>query len=364
MKMKILLMQLLRPATILITFMSLLPSIGAISPAHELHAATPTPSREFRIQKQWSIGGSGGWGFLSLDTTTHQLYIPRTNRVTVVDTRTGKVLGEVEGMTNIRDMVLDDSGKYGYVTDPTDGSAGFVRVFDRSTLKLVTSIPTGRIPYTIVFDPVTKSVFAFNSHSHSVTIIDSATNQIAGTIPLSGRPGSAVADGNGNVFVALPALGEITRIDAAQKKVITSWQIKPCTGPDGLAVDSAHRQLFTACEDHKLVAVDSDNGHVTAIGDATSGSGDIDFDPKHNMLFLADVNGTLTVLRRESSIRYTVVQQIKTQPGARTMTVSHSDGKAYLATAKFGMNTATASEELQLRPTPVPGTFAVIVVGR
>ena len=64
----------------------------------------------------------------------------------VVDTETGKVSGEVEGMTNVRDIALDDSGKYGYVTDVTDGTAGFVRVFDRSTLKLVASIPTGLIP--------------------------------------------------------------------------------------------------------------------------------------------------------------------------------------------------------------------------
>jgi len=46
------------------------------------------------------------------------------------------------------------------------------------------------------------------------------------------------------------------------------------------------------------------------------------------------------------------------------MTVDHDDGKVYLVTAKFGMNTAATSEELKFRPTPVPDTFSVIVVGR
>jgi DNA-binding beta-propeller fold protein YncE len=131
-----------KPSARLIASISLLLGLGTTSSAHKLRAATPTNSHEFRIQQHWDIGGTGGWGFLAIDTATHQLYIPRTNRVTVVDTETGKVFGEVEGMTNIRDIVLDDSGKYGYVTDPTDGSAGLVRVFDRSTLKLVISIPT------------------------------------------------------------------------------------------------------------------------------------------------------------------------------------------------------------------------------
>jgi YVTN family beta-propeller protein len=329
-----------------------------------LHAATPATPHEFRVQRQWILGGKGGWGLLSIDTVAHQLYIPRNNRVMVVDTETGTLLGEIDGMTNVREMALDDSGKYGYVTDPTDGTASFVRVFDRSTRKLVTSVPTGRIPAAIVFDPTTKSVFAFNSHDHSVTVIDSATNQVTATIPLTGRPGSAVVDSSGNIFVTLPALGEITRIDAAQKKVSTSWQLTPCAGPVGLAIDSAHHQLFTICENHKLVTVNADTGHVTAIGDAPSNSGDIDFDSRHNMLFLADASGTLTIFHRDSPIKYSRVQKVKTQPGARTMILNHKDAKAYLVTSKFGQNTGTVSEELQFRPTPVPGTFSVIVVGR
>jgi YVTN family beta-propeller protein len=267
-------------------------------------------------------------------------------------------------MKNIRDIALDDSGKYGYVTDVTDGSAGFVRVFDRSTLKLVTSVPTGAVPDAIVFDPTTKSVFVFNSRGHSATVIDAATNQVIATIPLGGRPGSAVTDGKGGVFVTFPALGEITLIETAAKNVTASWQLAPCTGPSGLAIDSGRRQLFTVCEDHKLVAINADTGHVTAIGDAPENSGDINFDSKHNMLFLADASGALTILRRDSPIKYSKLQKVKTQPGARTMIVNQRDAKAYLVTSKFGQNSAAVSEELQFRPTPVPGTFSVIVVGR
>jgi YVTN family beta-propeller protein len=339
-------------------------AFGAAIASRPLTAATPTVPPQFHVRDQWNLGGTGGWGFLVLDAPAHRLYIPRTNRVMVVDTVTGKLVGEVEDMKNIRDIALDDSGKYGYATDVTDGSAGFVRVFDRSTLKLVTSVPTGAIPDAIVFDPATKSVFVFNSRGHSATVIDAATNQVIATIPLSGRPGSAVTDGKGGVFVALPALGEITLIDATSKKVTASWQLGPCTGPAGLAIDNIGRQLFTACEDHKLVAVSADTGHVTAIGDASANPGDISFDAKHKMLFLADASGTLTILHRDSPIKYSRLQSVKTQPGARTMIVNEQDAKAYLVTSKFGQNTAAVSEELQFRPTPVPGTFAVIVVGR
>jgi YVTN family beta-propeller protein len=344
--------------------LSLLFALAMITFVMKLHSATPTTPHPFHVESQWNLGGKGGWGFLCLDTSTHQLYIPRTDHVMVVDTMTGKVSGQIEGLTNVRDIALDDSGKYGYVTDVTDGTAGFVRVFDRSTLEVVTSVATGLIPYSIVFDPTTKSVFVFNSRGRSATIIDATTNQVTATIPLSGRPSYAVTDGKGSIFVALPALGQIARIDSSARRVTASWQLTPCTGPAGLAIDSARHQLFTACENHKLVAVNSDTGHVTQIADAPANSGDMTFNSKRNLLFVADASGTLTIFHRDSPEKYSTLQKVKTQLGARTMTVSQQDDRAYLVTSKFGQNTGSVSEELQFRPTPVPGTFSVIVVGR
>ena len=93
-----------------------------------IHAASPKVLPQFHVQDQWNLGGKGGWGFLVLDTPAHRLYIPRTDRVMVVDTDSGKLLGEVGGMKNNREIALDDSGKYGYVTDPTDETEGFVRM--------------------------------------------------------------------------------------------------------------------------------------------------------------------------------------------------------------------------------------------
>ena len=348
----------------LVLSFSLLLNVPTTLGAAEPHAATAASTHGFHLRNEWNLGGEGGWGFLCLDASTHQLYIPRTNHVMVVDTETGKVSGDVTGLSNARNIALDDSGKYGYVTDVTDGSAGFVRVFDRATLKLVASLPTGRIPYAIVFDPITKSMFVFNSRGQSATVIDTATNQVIATIPLRGRPGSAISDGKGSVFVALPALGEIIRIDTTAKKVAASWQLAPCTGPAGLAIDPVHRQLFTTCEDHKLVAVNADTGHVASIGDAPPNSGDISFDSVHNMLYLADAAGTLIIFHRDSPAKYSKLQEVKTQSGARTITISQQDAKAYLVTSKFGQNTGAVSEELQFRPTPIPGTFSVLVVGR
>jgi hypothetical protein len=46
------------------------------------------------------------------------------------------------------------------------------------------------------------------------------------------------------------------------------------------------------------------------------------------------------------------------------MIVNQQDAEAYLVTSKFGQNTGAVSEDLQFRPTPIPDTFSVIVIGR
>jgi YVTN family beta-propeller protein len=326
-------------------------------------AATPT-QHAFHIQDQWNVGGAGGWSHLVLDAPAHRLYISRANRIMVVDTEAGKVVGEVEGLTSARGIALDGAGKFGYVADLTDGTAGFVRVFDRSSLKLVASIPTGTDPDVLVFAPASNTILAFNTSGHSATLIDTATNEVAATIPLSGRPAHAVVDSGNTVYVTIPSLAAIIRIDTASKEITASFSLAPCTGPSGLTIDTAQRQLLTTCEDHKLIAINADTGHVNSIGQVPAGTGDIDFVQKQNLLFVADVDGTLSILHRESPTRYVRLQQVKTQPGARTMITSPQDTKAYLVTSKYGQNTAATSEEIQFRPTPVPGTFSVIVVGR
>lgn len=327
-------------------------------------AAASTANGGFHVEGQWNIGGNGGWGFLAIDPVAHRLFIPRTDHVSVVDISSGKVLGDIAGMVNLRNLALDDSGRYGYGTDVTDGTAGFVRVFDRTTLKLVASIPTHPIPFAIVYDPATKLLFVFSSRDRSVDVIDTTTNQVVSTLSLAGRPGSAVGDGKGGVFVALPVQGTIQHIDAVSRKVANSWPLTPCTGPSNLAIDVQHHQLFTSCEDHSLISVDAVSGKVATISEATENAGDLDFDPRLNMLFLADSAGSLTVFRRESAVHYTKLQSVKTESGARTMVVDRENGKAYLVTSKYGMNSGNVSEELRYRPTPIPGTFSVLVVSR
>jgi len=316
---------------------------------------------KFHVEKTWRIGGNGGWDYLTADPGAHRLYIARGNRVQVIDTDTGKLLGEMGGMGGTHGIVLDTNGRIGYVSD---GGDNVVRAFDRTTLKVTASIPAGKNPDGIVFDPATSRVFAFNGRSNSATVIDTATNRVLRTIPLPGKPEFPVSDGQGNIYDNIESKSEIVRIDAHSFKVTATWPLAPCQSPSGLAIDRAHHRLFSVCHNKVMAVVNTNTGHVVATVPIGNGPDASRYDSQRRLVFSSNgEDGTLTVVKEYSANRYTPVQTLTTEKGARTMAIDPSTGTIYLVTAKFGPPPpATAAHPHPWR-TVLPGTFVVLVVG-
>ncbi|MEO8736866.1 MAG: YncE family protein [Edaphobacter sp.] len=316
--------------------------------------------KPYSVQSQWTIGGDGGWDYLTADPGAHRLYVTHGTRVEVLDTNSGKVVGSIQGLQGIHGVALDNDGKYGYISD---GRAGTVVVFDRSNLKTLASIPVGTNPDGIVFEPVTKTVWAFNGRSNDVSVVDTATRKVVATIALPGKPEFPVADGTGTVFDNIETKNSIVRLDAKTKKLTATWPLKNCEAPSGLAIDLKARHLFSVCDGKMMNVVDANSGKVLAtpaIGDGPDAAG---FDAAHKLAFSSNGDGTLTVVDASKST-FPVIQNLATEKGARTMSFDSGTGRIYLVTAKFGPKPAATSTNPRPRPAVVPGSFTVLVVGR
>ena len=75
-------------------------------------------------------------------------------------------------------------------------------------------------------------------------------------------------------------------------------------------------------------------------------------------------DGTLTVVQADKSDKYSVLETVATQRGARTMILDEKTHLIYLMTADFGPPPAPTPERPRPRPSIVPGTFAVLIIGR
>jgi hypothetical protein len=110
-----------------------------------------------------------------------------------------------------------------------------------------------------------------------------------------------------------------------------------------------------------MLMVDSGTGKV--VGEVPIGQG-VDanaFDAGTQLAFASCGDGTVTIAHEDSPEKLTVVQTLKTEPRARTMTLDPKTHRIYLASAKF--EAAGAEGGQRQRPRMVPGSFKILVYG-
>jgi YVTN family beta-propeller protein len=314
----------------------------------------------YRVVNQFKLGGEGGWDYLTFDAKGGRLFISRSTHVMVVDAEKGTVVGDIPDTQGVHGIALvEDIGK-GYTSN---GRASTVTVFDLKTLKVLKQIPVGKNPDAIMYDPASKRVFTMNGASNDATAIDTKTDTVAGTIPLEGRPEFAVSDERGHVFVNLEDKSAVVEFDPSKLSVLARWPIAPGEEPSGLAIDRKHSRLFSTGANKTLVVLDASTGKVVTtlpIGGGVDAAG---FDPETGLVFSSNGDGTLTVIREDSADKYSVVENVATRRGARTMALDPKTHRVYLVTAEFGPPPAPTPERPRPRPSIVPGSFTLLVVG-
>jgi YVTN family beta-propeller protein len=326
--------------------------------ARVIHAIPPS---EYKVTQKITLGGEGGWDYLTIDPQTHRLYISRSSHVMVVDVDSGKVVGDIPNTTGVHGIAIVPELHKGFTSNGRDNS---VSVFDLKTLAVTDKIVVGKNPDAIIYDPASKLVFTCNGTSHDTTAIDPKSETVKGTIALDGRPESAVADESGHVYINLEDKNMIAAIDSRKLKLEARWPLGSGEEPTGLAMDRKHRRLFSGCSNKLMVVMDADNGRVVAslpIGDGVDSTA---FDPSSQFAFSSNGEGTLTVIHEETPEKFTVVENVVTQRGARTMTLDPKTHKIFLDTAEFGPPPAPTAERPRPRPSIIPGSFTLLVVDR
>ncbi len=113
-----------------------------------------------------------------------------------------------------------------------------------------------------------------------------------------------------------------------------------------------------------MVVMDADNGRVIATPPIGQGVDANAFDPGLSLAFSSNGDGTLTVVREIDPNHFVVDQSAPTREGARTMALDLLTHRIYLATAAFGPVPATSPDQQHPRPSIVPESFVILVVGK
>jgi hypothetical protein len=308
----------------------------------------------YHLIKTVKLGGTGGWDYLAIDPENRKLFVSQDTHVIVVDPDTGDVVGDIPNTPGVHGVAVAAEFGHGFTSN---GDTNNVTIFDLKTLKMIDHAPTSDDPDAIIYDPASHRVFTMNGDSHSATAFDAATGKVAGAVALPGGPEFAAADGHGKVFANIESKSELAEIDSQALKVTNHWPLAPCKSPSGLAMDREHSRLFVGCHNKLMAVVDATTGKVVTTLPIGEGVDANRFDPGTGLAFSSNgESATLTVVHEDSPDKYTVVENGKTETGARTMEVDPKTHNVYLVTADL----------IPGRPHPKakPGTFRLLIFAK
>jgi YVTN family beta-propeller protein len=208
-----------------------------------------------------------------------------------------------------------------------------VDVADLKKDRILTSIPVADDPDTILYDPDYEIIYVANGGANLATLIDPDRRSTVAAISLGGKPENAAIDSfDGLVYQNLQDINAVAAVDLKKRATVGQWPLASCKSPSGLAIDSRHRRLFAACSGNSSLAVfDLERHKVISLLKTGSHPDSVAFDSALQLIYTADVGGTLTVMHEDSADTYSVLDYVRTHFGAHTLIIDPASHRVYVA---------------------------------
>jgi DNA-binding beta-propeller fold protein YncE len=312
----------------------------------------------YAITKTVALGAPDHWDFVVFDPVSHKVFVAHGDRLTVVDGDSGTIIGNVEGLPGgTHGIAIVPGTERGY-TD--DGRAGTAASFDLDKLNLIKTIKADVDADAIVFDPTSAHIFVVDGDPGKLTVIDPKSDSVVATIDAGSKLETAVAGGNGKLYVNGEQKQEIVRVDTTTNEIDARWPIANCSSPHGLAIDLETHRLFSSCESNVLVVVDADTGATVATLPIGARSDAAAFDPKRKLIFSSNGDGTLSVIAEKDPNSFVTLGSIATKVGARTMALDPESGRLYLVAADTTINPSADPSDFRHRYVVTPSSAKLL----
>lgn len=313
-------------------------------------AFTAKAQSQYVFENTIALPGNGSYDYLYINQPTRTLYVSHESSVNVIDLKTEKLIGTIGSMGKTHGIAIVNNLNRGFISDSKQNA---VVAFDTKTLKIIKTITiTGKKPDAIIYDPFSKKIFAFCGDSNNASVVDPKTLKQTGSVDLGGAPEFAIADGKGLIYNNLEDKSHLDIIDTKTFKVIHNYDLSPCGGPTGMALDKVNQRLFTVCRANKgMSVVNINTGKIIQTLPIGAGVDAVKYDAVNKLVFVSNGDGTATIFKQTNPDKYELLQTLTTQNRAKTMALDPITHKIYFSVADFEKGTNKA----------VPNSFKLLV---
>jgi DNA-binding beta-propeller fold protein YncE len=303
----------------------------------------------YRPLRRIRLGDHPLWEFMAVDETGRHLFISSQLQLMVIHLDTDEIIATLHFPHAVYGIALVPGLNKGFVCHRAEN---IVSVFDLQTLQLTGQLATaGAQPEGLLYDAVSNRLFTCNGRGRSLTAIDPVTETVLGDLPLPGKPAFAVPDGKGNILVSVDHSDEWIQADAASNTILHHWQHVPGEAPGGVAFDLANGLMFSVYDGRMIVTETGSNQYIAAVAIGNH-PGTVIFDPTTALLYCANGDGSVTIIKQLQRNEYKLLQRLSTQAGSRSMALDPVTKKLYLPGIKY-----------QAGRKPIPGSFELLVFG-
>jgi YVTN family beta-propeller protein len=327
-------------------------SAAALAPVFEPTASATTT---YAVTATIGVGHLGSGGSIAVDSGTHRAYVTSylDGRVAVLDTSTNSLVGSIVVGTGPVGVAID--------TIPT-----------QVVKQLVIAEPAIAALPTLVSAP---TVYVSNYGSGTISVIDSSTNAVVATIPLSNDlPQDLAVDTSSHTLYAAgvksPTGGVISVVDGVHRTLSSTV---PSTGYfQHVAVDSStHKVYASGCCEQTLWELDGPTDTVVA-NIAVPGTAGVATNPLTHTVYVAnaDAAGVVSVIDESTDLITASVpvgrspQGVAVDTSANTIYVSNIADNT-VSVIDGATNTVTATVPAGLSPDAIavdPATHTAYVL--
>lgn len=292
------------------------------------------------------------WDYGTVDPDLRRLYLGRVGGVLALDLSSGTVTPVLTPSELVHGVVVLERG----LLMITNGEADTVSFVDGLKGTALATLKVGKEPDAIIRDPRSGLVVVTNEGSHTLSLIDPVAKRLVATVRLPGKPEYPAASGAGLLYDNIEDRDSVAVIDLTRRRVLRLLPLPGCHAPTGLAYDAPDDLLLAVCRNGAALFLRGVDGHVLASFDVGAGPDAALFDlARHRAFVPAGGAGTLTVFSIDGA-NVRVAQTLATRKGSRTAILDPATGRLYVPAAEF----QPAGND-QERPSPVPGTFEILV---
>jgi DNA-binding beta-propeller fold protein YncE len=372
-------------------------ALMVVAPLTASRAQQPSTDGPYKVLMRAKVGGEGGTDYINANSDDRRLYITRNavralaatdstpareavaGRVTVFDLETLKPLGEIpNGGGN--GAVVDAKTSHGFAT-----SHPMLSMFDTKSMQMIKMIdpnegnPAPNTQFSgdgIYFDASDSRVYIGSHPTKDLMVLDSHDGKILGRIELGGVPEQTISDGKGTLYAMLQdSAGSVAVVDQKTMKTTAHYPLGDVGRCNGLALDAKNKILFAACAQSRtagqppqpmMIILNATTGKIiTSLPLAGSSDGAV-FNPQTMEAFSAHGNGTLTVIKENSPTSFTVVENLQTMNGARTLTLDTKTGHIFVMSVERGPAPPPppAGGGRGAQAPVIPGSFTIVMIGK